>query len=111
VDTLPAMPDVWTPGMAGPHEDFVARLHRVIERFAQEREVETPVVEVELRDGSRFMLERLSPEPGYGFITLAPVQGEDIPNELIVPITGIARIELTMTGDAPERFGFSLPDQ
>ena len=105
------MPDVWTPGMAGPHEDFVARLHRVIERFAQEREVETPVVEVELRDGSRFILERLSPEPGYGFITLAPVPDEDVPNELIVPITGIARIELTLAAEAPERFGFSLPDK
>jgi hypothetical protein len=105
------MPDVWTPGMAGPHEDFVARLHREIERFAREREIEQAVVEVELRDGSRFMLERLSPEPGYGFITLAPAPGEDVPNELIVPITGIARIELTMAADAPERFGFSLPDQ
>ena len=97
--------------MQGPHEDFVARLHREIERFASEREIERAVVEVELRDGSRFVLERLSPEPGYGFITLTPIPQEDVPSELIVPISVIVRIELTVASEAPERFGFSVPDE
>jgi hypothetical protein len=95
--------------MEGPAEDFVGRLHREIERFAGEREIPKAVVEIELRDGSRFTLERLSPEPGYGFITLTPVSGEDLPDELIVPIGAIGRIELSMAADEPGRFGFSVP--
>jgi hypothetical protein len=96
--------------MEGPAEDFVGRLHRAIERFAGEHETEKPFVEVELRDGSRFALESVSPEPGYGFITLKPVPLEDLPDELIVPIAAVARIELSKAGDRPERLGFSVPD-
>jgi len=101
--------ELWLPGMEGPHDDFVARLHRSIERFATEHDIEKAVVELELRDGSRYTLERLSPEPGYGFVTIAPVAGEDAPGELIVPVGAIARIELSATPDKPERFGFSVP--
>lgn len=103
------MAELWLPGMEGPHDDFVARLHRSIERFATEHDIEKAVVELELRDGSRYTLERLSPEPGYGFVTIAPVAGEDAPGELIVPVAAIARIELSATPDKPERFGFSVP--
>ena len=103
------MPEVWLPGMEGPHDDFVARLHHAIERFASEHGIEKAVVEVELRDGSRFTLERLSPEPGYGFVTITPVAEGDAPGELIVPIGAIGRIELSATPDEPERFGFSVP--
>jgi hypothetical protein len=56
------------PGQAGPHEDLVARIHRQIGRFAQERGLEQAVVELELRDGSRFALDAILPEPGYGFV-------------------------------------------
>jgi hypothetical protein len=103
------MRDFWVPGMAGPHEDFVARLHREIERFARDREIEKAVVEIELRDGSRFALEQLSPEPGYGFITLTPSPLSDLPDALIVPIGSIGRIELSTIQDEPDRIGFSLP--
>jgi hypothetical protein len=95
--------------MEGPHEDFVARVHRAIERFASDRGIEKAIVELELRDGSRYMLERLSPEPGYGFVTITPVADADAPGELIVPVGAIGRIELSATADAPERFGFSVP--
>ena len=109
------MPELWIPGLAGPHEDFVQRLHRQIERFAQEREIERASVEVELRDGSRFRLDRVMPEPGYGFITIVPheqqrIQEEDVPAELIVPISLIERVELHEAHDERGRFGFSLPD-
>ena len=104
------MRELWLPGMEGPHEDFVARLHREIERFAREREITRAAVQIELRDGSRFLVEEVSPEPGYGFITLSPVPGEDIPERLLVPIGAISRIELSAAAEEREGFGFSLPD-
>jgi hypothetical protein len=105
------MTDVWTPGTAGPHEDFVARIHRQIGRFAQERDVERAVVELELRDGSRFELDAILPEPGYGFVTIRPHPGdEDLPPELIVPVGLIERIELYAVQDKPSRLGFTLPE-
>jgi hypothetical protein len=104
-----AVGQLWLPGMEGPHDDFVARVHRSIERFAAEHGIEKAVVELELRDGSRYTLERLSPEPGYGFVTITPVAGGDAPGELIVPLGAIGRIEFSATPDQPERFGFSVP--
>ena len=106
------MPELWVPGMAGPHEDFVGRLHRQIERFAQRHDVKQPVVVVELRDGSRFRAVSISPEPGYGFVTIAPHPGEeDLAGELIVAIGGLARIELYVADEAEPAFGFSLPSE
>ncbi|MDQ3874322.1 MAG: hypothetical protein M3322_02040 [Actinomycetota bacterium] len=104
------MRELWLPGMEGPHEDFVARLHREIERFAREREIPHAAVEIELRDGSRYPVERISPEPGYGFITLSLLPGEEGPDGLIVPIAAISRIELSVAAEEREGFGFSLPD-
>ena len=104
------MPDLWVPGMAGPHEDFVGRLHRLIERFGQRSATTKPIVEVELRDGSRCKADAISPEPGYGFVTMTPHrEDEDTPDELIVAIGSLARIEL-YSSDKPEpAFGFSPP--
>ncbi len=45
------MPELWTPWLAGPHEELVGRIHRRIEAFAREHGVEA-MVEVELSDGS-----------------------------------------------------------
>jgi hypothetical protein len=109
------MPELWLPGLAGPHEDFVQRLLRHIERFAREREIEHASVEVELRDGSRFRLDRVLPEPGFGFITIVPHEHqrereEDVPAEVIVPIGLIERIELHEAAEQRGRFGFSLPE-
>jgi hypothetical protein len=105
------MSDVWTPGKPGPHEDFVARIHRQIARFARERGLERAVVELELRDGSRFELDAIMPEPGYGFVTIRPHPGdESLPPELIVPVGFIERIELYAAQDKPSRLGFSVTE-
>ena len=104
------MPDVWVPGMTGPNEDFVGRLHRQIERFAREQQIESAYVEVELRDGSRFALESVSAEPGYGFLTLTPqAEQEDVPEQLVVPIASIGRIDLARAEEEHGRLGFSVP--
>ena len=104
------MPDLWTPGMAGPLEDLVARIHRRIEAFASEHGLEQAMVEVELSDGALLRLASLSPEPGYGFLTLVPHTTEGDPQELIVPIGAIR--QLTLSRAAPESpIGFSLPSE
>jgi hypothetical protein len=100
------MPDLWTPGMAGPLEDLVGRIHRRIEAFAAEHGVEA-MVEAELADGSLHRLESISAEPGFGFVTLRP-HPVDEPRELIVPLGAIR--QLTLSPAEPESpIGFSLP--
>jgi hypothetical protein len=109
------VPELWVPGLAGPHDDFVQRLHRHIARFARDHGIEQAAVEVELRDGSRFRLGGVLPEPGYGFITICPheqqrAREEDVPAEVIVPIALIERIEVYEVHEQRGRFGFSLPE-
>ena len=107
------MSNLWVPGMpAGPVEEFVAKLHRHIARFASEHSVEQACVEVELHDGSRYMLDSIAPEPGFGFVTIKPHNREDddeIPDELIVPVGTLRRIELSRAEDQRAKFGFTLP--
>ena len=106
------MPDVWTPGLAGPHEEFVGRLHRQIERFAERHKIHEAVVTLELHGGARVDVKSLSPDPGFGFVTICPhSEGEDEDlGELVVPIGSIARIELRAAEEEEPRLGFSLPD-
>jgi hypothetical protein len=108
------VPELWIPGLAGPHEDFVQRLQRHIERFVSDRKIEQAAVEVELRDGSRFRIGSVLPEPGYGFITIVPheqqrTDEDDVPAEVIVPIAQIERIDVYEAHEQRGRFGFSLP--
>jgi hypothetical protein len=107
------VPEFWTPNAELPHEAFVERLHKAIASFAETVGVETPVVEVELADSSRFFLDRVDPEPGFGMVTLyvtAP-RDDDAPDALIVPIGSLRRIELSKEPEERvKRFGFSLPD-
>ena len=108
------MPELWTPVNEGPHEAFVARVHRAIEKFAEATGIATPVVEVELADTSRWILDRIEPEPGFGMITIyvQNAKERDLPDALVIPIGLIRRFELRK---APEervaRFGFSVPPQ
>jgi hypothetical protein len=102
---------IWTPTPEGPHEDFVARLVKTIAGFAEQHGVETPLVEVELADSARFVLERIEPEPGSGMVTLhVRAEDDDDVDALIVPLGSIRRIELRKS---PEQkvasFGFNLP--
>ena len=103
------MPDLWVPGFAGPLDDLIDRIHRRIAQFAEEAEVEQAFVEVELVDGVRYAVEALSAEPGSGFVTIRPHDGEDTPTEVIVPVGSIKRIELSRAAEQRTRLGFSVP--
>jgi hypothetical protein len=105
------MPELWTPVAEMPHEAFVDRLLKAIAAFAEANGVEKPLVEVELADTSRFVLERIDPEPGFGMVTLYVTDArDDAPDALIVPIGSLRRIELSKSPDERiRRFGFSIP--
>jgi hypothetical protein len=103
------MSNVWVPGFAGPLDDLVERIHRRIEQFAEEAEVEQAYVEVEFSDGARYAIESLSAAPGYGFVTIRPHPGDDTPDEVIVPIGSIRRIELSRAAEQRAALGFSIP--
>jgi hypothetical protein len=106
------VPELWTPLSEGPHEEFVDRLYRAVARFAEEKGVEKPLVELELNDTARFVIDRIAPEPGFGMVTIYvhPSREEDGPEAIVVPIGSIRRIELRAgSGERVSRFGFSLP--
>ena len=103
------MPDLWIPGFAGPLDELINRIHRRIEQFASESGVEQPAVEIELADGTRYAIESLSAEPGYGFVTLRPHTVDNGPQEVIVPVGAIMRIELSRAVAERGHLGFSLP--
>ncbi len=105
------MPELWKPVAELPHEAFVERVLRVIASFAETTGVENPIVEIELADTSRFVLERIEPEPGFGMVTLYVKEvRDDAPDALIVPIGSLRRIELRKSPEERiARFGFSIP--
>jgi hypothetical protein len=101
--------ELWLPG-APSADDFVTRVHQQIARFADVNGLAQTKVEVELRDGALLVLDSISAEPGYGFVTLRPhPEDEGEREELIVPLASIAQIRLSPTEEEP-RFGFALPD-
>jgi hypothetical protein len=69
------------------------------------------VVEVELADTARFVLDRIEPDPGFGMVTVyVRPEDDDAPDALVIPIGSIRRIELRRSPE--ERvtsFGFSVP--
>jgi hypothetical protein len=97
---------VWTPGAAGPLDEFVQRLQRMVASFASEHELEQAEVCVELADGSRHTLVSTNAEPGFGFFSFIPHREDgDEPKKLIVPIGAVRSIEISAPD--PERsFGF-----
>jgi hypothetical protein len=108
--------DLWLPGSTAPTDEFVGGLHRQIQRFANRAGIERAFVEVELADGQRFPLDTIAPEPGFGFVTLRPHRdlgdedSDELPEELVVPMNAIRRVELSRAEEHRERFGFSLPE-
>lgn len=101
------MSQIWTPGLAGPLDDLVKRLLRMIDRFAGEHGLERAEVCVELFDGSRHRLASVSAEPGYGFLSLVPAPGEgEAPRTLVVPIGAVKLVELSIP-DPEQPFGFA----
>lgn len=116
------MPEMWVPGATGPSlEDFVNRILRQIERFAERARSGRVQVEVELHDGAVLVLHSISPEPGYGLVTLRPysenegrawpeagAEGPLPPEEIMVPLGSILRITLSEPEELSQ-FGFSAP--
>ena len=101
---------LWTPGAAGPLEEFVDRLHRRIRGFAERHGLDEAAVEVELADGALLSIESVSADPGFGFIALCPHAEEgDEPEELIVPVGAIRQITLRLPEPSRSRFGFAAP--
>jgi hypothetical protein len=97
---------IWTPGMAGPLDEFVARLTRMVAAFAADHDLRQAEVRLELVDGSRHVLASATPEPGFGFFSFVPHQGEgDEARRVIVPIGAVKLIEIS-TPDPERRIGF-----
>ena len=97
--------ELWVPGSAEPSlDDFVARVVRQIERYTATHSAERSHVEVELGDGERLTVQSLASEPGYGFLTLTQMDGE----QLIVPVGAIRKIALG-PADEDRKPGFALP--
>jgi hypothetical protein len=106
------VPELWIPGAAQPSlDDFVAAVHRQIERFTAGHDADETLVEVELADGERLALRALSAEPGFGFVTLTVHPEEGGPQQLIVPVATIRRVTLGPAEQERARLGFSLPEQ
>jgi hypothetical protein len=103
---------IWTPTQDGPHEAFVQRLTKTIAGFAEQHGVSAPLVEIELIDSARFVLEKIDPGPGSGMVTLhVHAEDDDDVDALIVPLGTIRRIELRKSPEHKlETFGFNLPE-
>ena len=109
--TLARMSELWLPGGALDIDEFVRRVHQQIARFAETHGLAQALVEVELRDGARHVLDTIAAEPGYGFVTLRPhATNKDEPQELIVPLASVAQIRISPAEQEPQ-FGFALPDR
>ena len=104
------MSELWVPGTPSA-DDFVARVHQQIARFGEEHGLAHTMVEVELRDGRRYVLDTLSAQPGYGFVTLRPhPEEEGERDELIVPLASVAQIRIS-SAEEEQQFGFALPEE
>ena len=102
------MPELWTPGMAGPLDQLVERILRRVEAFKASQALDEVGVEVELHDGSLHRLASISAEPGFGFITLTPHPEDGEPEELIVPLGAVGRIRIGRV-EPEQQLGFSVP--
>jgi hypothetical protein len=104
------VPELWTPVPHLPNDEFVAALLKAIANFAEATGVERPLVEVELTDTSRFLLDHIDPAPGFGMVTLYVADArDDAPDALIVPLGSVRRIELRTAPEKSEAFGFTVP--
>lgn len=101
---------VWTPGAAGPLDEFVGRLGRMVSAFTQEHQLEQAEVRIELADGSLHVVATTTAEPGFGFFSFVPHRElGDEPRRLIVPIGAVRSIEISAP-DPAHPFGFVPSD-
>ena len=96
--------------MAGPLDEFVARVTRMVAAFTEENGLDQAEVCIELADGSRHMLVTTTAEPGFGFFSFTPHREDgDLPKRVVVPIGAVRSIEISAPD--PERpFGFTATD-
>ena len=96
--------------MAGPLDELVARVTRMVAVFAAENDLEQAEVCLELADGSRHMLSTTTAEPGFGFFSFTSYREDgDPPLRMIVPIGAVKSIEISAPD--PERpFGFAATE-
>ena len=93
---------IWTPGTAGPLDELVSRIRRAVEAFAQEHGSSKRRSGSSFYDGRELVVASISPEPGFGFLTLQPHQDDGgEPSRVIVPIGAVKLVEIS-TAD-PER--------
>jgi hypothetical protein len=98
---------IWTPGAAGPLDELVSRLMRMVQEFSREHGIEQAEVRIELADGSRHVLASASAEPGYGFLSFVPhSEADDEPRRVIVPIGAVKLVEISPP-DPTRHFGFT----
>ena len=99
---------IWVPGSAGPLDELVVRVRRMVEVFAQERGLEQAEVRVELVDGRELVVSEITAEPGFGFLTLVPhPEGEGEARQVIVPIGAVKLVEISAP-DPEHPIGFSV---
>jgi hypothetical protein len=92
--------------MAGPLDELVKRILRRVETFKAEHSLDEVEVRLELVDGSLYRLQTLSSEPGFGFVSFRPHEGD--PEEVIVPLGAVREIHIGPPG--PEQaLGFAGP--
>jgi hypothetical protein len=104
------MTHIWTPGVAGPLDELVARITRMVAEFVQEHALEQAEVRIELADGSRYLLASAAADPGFGFLSFIPYrEGADEPRRVIVPIGAVKTIEISVP-DPDEPFGFAVSE-
>ncbi len=96
--------------MAGPLDEFVARVTRMVAAFTEENSLAQAEVCIELADGSRHMLVTTTAEPGFGFFSFIPHREDgDPPKRVIIPIGAVRSIEISVPD--PERpFGFTASE-
>jgi hypothetical protein len=99
---------IWMPGSAGPMDELVARIRGSVAGFAQEHGLEQAEVRVELLDGREVLVSSISPDPGFGFLTLElHARADEEPRRVIVPIGAVKLIEVSRA-DAERPVGFAL---
>jgi hypothetical protein len=105
-----SVPHIWTPGAAGPLDELIATITRMVAAFTQHHGLDEAEVRIELADGSRYLVASASAEPGFGFFSFIPHRGDgEEPRHLIVPIGAVKSIELSAP-DPERRFGFTTTE-
>jgi hypothetical protein len=96
--------------MAGPLDELVARLNRMVAAFARENGVEQAQVVVELVDGSRYVVATTASDPGFGFLSFVPYDERgDEPRCVVVPVGAVRSVEISRP-DPESPFGFVVTE-